>query len=201
MGEAISFCIPSGQTMMLYHEMEQVGRAVAPPDIVPHELTGIAPCRLDHLVISAENPDQTVRLLTSVLGFRIGEQILDPEGHSVASFLFRTNTPHDIAILKGPNSKFHHVAFYLDDWNEVKRAAEILAHNQHRVEVPPSQHGITRGCTTYFRDPAGNRIETFAGGYITYPDFPTITWSVDQLERSLFYFGGPGNMETFMEFI
>jgi len=200
-GEAITFTAPSGQTMMLYHEMTQVGRTVAPPDIVPLGRMGIAPPRLDHLVIAAEVPDEAVHFLTTVLGFRVSEQVLDPAGHAVASFLCRTNTPHDIAIVQGPSGKFHHIAFALDDWHEVKHAAEMLAHHHQPVEVPPSQHGITRGYTTYFRDVAGNRLETFAGGYLTYPDFPTITWAVEHIERGFFYFGGPHNPDKFMEWI
>lgn len=200
-GQALSFVAPSGQAMMIYSDMDHVGKGVVPPEIVPHGLTGIAPPHLDHLVISAEDTGEAVKFLTSVLGFRVSEQILDPAGNCVASFLFRTNKPHDIAIAHGPNGRFHHLAFSLDDWSAVKRAAEILAQHQRDVEVPPSQHGITRGCTTYFRDSAGNRIETFAGGYMTYPDFPTITWPTEHMDRGMFYFGGPNNPEKFMEWI
>jgi catechol 2,3-dioxygenase len=200
-GEALSFTTPSGHTMMLYSEMERIGRAVTPPEIFPRERVGIAPPHLDHLVISAEDVDESVEFLTSAFGFRVSEQVLDPDGHALVSFLSRTNTPHDIAISRGPMGRFHHFAFFLDDWSEVKRAAEVLAQHQLRVEVPPSQHGITRGCTTYFRDYASNRIETFAGGYSTYPDFPTITWSVADLERGFFNFGGPSSMEKFREWV
>jgi catechol 2,3-dioxygenase len=200
-GDGIAFTAPSGQMMLLYHEMTQVGRMVAPPEIVPPDRMCIAPPRLDHLVISAENVDEAVQFMTNVLGFHVSEQVLDPTGHAVVSFLFKTNTPHDIAISHGPSGKFHHVAFALDDWNDVKRAADLLTRHQQRVEVPPSQHGITRGYTTYFLDPLGNRLETFAGGYLTYPDFPTITWTVGQLDRGFFYSGGPTDMQAFMQWI
>ena len=40
------------------------------------------------------------------------------------------------------------------------------------VDIGPTQHGITRGETIYFFDPAGNRNEVFAGGYFSYPDRP-----------------------------
>ncbi len=200
-GEAVSFTAPSGQTMMLYHQIEQVGRGVSMPEIYPQGIPGIAPPHLDHLVIAAEDVDETVKFLTSVLGFRISERVVDPEGHSIFSFLFIHGKPHDIAISKGPSGKFHHFAFYLDDWNDVGRAARILAGNKMQLDVPPSKHGITRGTTTYFRDPAGNRLETFAGGYLTYPDFPTITWPVEHIQRALFSFGGPSNLEQFMEWI
>jgi catechol 2,3-dioxygenase len=44
----------------------------------------------------------------------------------------------------------------------------------------------TRGMTIYFFDPSGNRNEVFAGGYRTGPDFPTITWTEDQLGKGIF---------------
>ena len=53
----------------------------------------------------------------------------------------------------------------------------------------PTRHGITRGTTIYFFDPSGNRNEVFAGGYTTYKDFPTITWTADQLTKGIFYIG------------
>ncbi len=56
----------------------------------------------------------------------------------------------------------HHVAFFLDDWSDVLRTADILAKRHVRVDVTPQHHGITRGSTTYFFDPSGNRNETFA---------------------------------------
>lgn len=201
MGEAVAFTAPSGQAMVLYHAMSRVGRAVDPPEVVPPSLEGIAPPRLDHVVIGAEVPDEAVRFLTSVLGFRVSEQVLDPEGRAVASFLCRTNTAHDIAVAQGPEGRYHHAAFALEDRQDVRRAAEAVALASTPVEVPPSQHGITRGYTTYFRDPAGNRLETFAGGYVTYPDFPTITWALDDIGRGYFHSGGPSNPERFMEWI
>lgn len=200
-GEAVSFVAPSGQTMWLYHQMKQVGRAVSPPEIVPQDLPGIGPTHLDHMVIAAEDLGEMVNFLTSVLDFHVSEQVIDPEGSPVFSFLFVGNKPHDLAITKGPIGKFHHFAFYVDDWNAVNRAHSIINESNERVDVPPSQHGITRGATTYFYDPFGNRLETFAGGYLAYPDFPTITWTIEHLSKGIFYKGGPPNLEKFMAWI
>jgi catechol 2,3-dioxygenase len=101
--------------------------------------------------------------------------------------MFTSNSPHDIAILKGPNGKLHHFAYHVDDWNQVLRAGDVCAMDDVPVEVGPTRHGITRGTTVYFFDPAGNRNEIFAGGYTTYPDFPTITWTGDQIAKGIFY--------------
>ena len=100
--------------------------------------------------------------------------------------LFLGNKPHDLALVKGPGGKFHHVAFYVEDWESVQRAYKLLMAGGHPIAVEPSRHGITCGSTTYFHDPAGNRLETFAGGYLTYPDFPTVTWKSEQLRQALF---------------
>jgi catechol 2,3-dioxygenase len=107
----------------------------------------------------------------------------------LGSWMFCTNTPHDIAFIKGPNGKLHHFAYALTDWSEIKRAGILFAMDDVSVDVGPTQHGITRGETIYFFDPSGNRNEVFSGGYMTYPDFPSITWTADQLAKGIFYIG------------
>jgi len=52
--------------------------------------------------------------------------------------------------------------------------------------VGPTRHGITRGATIYFYDPSGNRNEVFSGGYIHYPDLPTLTWDTTRLGHAAF---------------
>lgn len=68
------------------------------------------------------------------------------------------------------------------------RAADLMVHNDTPIDLPPTRHGITRGDTTYFFDPSGNRNETFAGGYFSYPDRPTMTWTMESLGKGLDYF-------------
>lgn len=132
------------------------------------------------------------RFFAEVLDFKASERVvadLDDEADLLGSWMFCTNTPHDIAFIKGPNGKLHHFAYYMKDWSEIKRAGELFAMDDVSVDVGPTQHGITRGETIYFFDPSGNRNEVFSGGYITYPDFPTITWTADQLAKGIFYIG------------
>ncbi len=96
-------------------------------------------------------------------------------------------SPHDIAFIKGPNGKLHHFAFHLGDWNDILKAGDIFSMDDVPIDIGPTRHGITRGVTIYFFDPSGNRNEVFAGGYRTGPDFPTITWTEDQLGKGIFY--------------
>ena len=103
--------------------------------------------------------------------------------------MFCGQHPHDIAVIKGPNGKLHHFAYWLDDWNQILRAGDVFAMDDVSVDVGPTRHGITRGTTIYFFDPSGNRNEVFTGGYRTGPDFPTITWTADQTGKGIFYIG------------
>ncbi|MCY0864394.1 MAG: catechol 2,3-dioxygenase [Sulfobacillus sp.] len=190
-GDGIKTTLPSGHVVQLYHEAEVVGTRTGQlnPDPWPDELRGMGAPRLDHLLVSAEDPHEFTRFFTDVLDFKISEKVVPQAGSDqiLAAWLFRTNTPHDVAVIPGPNGKLHHFAFYLDNWNELLKAGDVMSKHRIPIDVGPTRHGITRGQTIYFFDPAGNRNEVFSGGYITYRDFPCITWTADQLGTGIFY--------------
>lgn len=190
MGQAIRFEAPSGHLTELVHRVERTGGLlpkVNPPP-APPGMPGIAPPRLDHLLVTAEEVGDATKFYMDVLGFRLTEQLISGDGHQIGTWLERSHTPHDLAIVTGPNGGLHHFAFWVDDWDQVRRAADILAYNGVQIDVGPTRHGITRGTTVYFFDPVGNRNEVFTGGYRPDPDFEPITWTEDQVGRAIFYY-------------
>ena len=190
-GESIRFEIPSGQTMELVWDLEKVGNILGklnPSPVPPPDLPGIAPPRMDHLLINAEEVGEAHAFFKEVLGFRMTEQVLDANGHQLGVWMERSHSPHDVAIVNGPNGALHHFAFWLDDWDHVRKSADILAYNGVQIDQGPTRHGVTRGNTIYFFDPLGTRNEVFTGGYSPDPDFPEITWTEDQFGRGLFYY-------------
>ncbi len=199
-GESIRFDTPSGQEMELVREVDKVG-GVLPrlnPPPMPMGLPGIAPPRMDHVLVTAEEVGEATKFYREVLGFRLTEQLLDGNGHQIGVWMERSHSPHDLAVVSGPNGGLHHFAFWLDDWDHVRRAADILAYNGVQIDVGPTRHGITRGNTIYFFDPLGTRNEVFTGGYRPDPDFPTITWTEDNIGKAIFYYEGDLN-ERFMK--
>ena len=191
-GESIRFELTSGHEMELVADVEKVGGRlplVNPPPMVDG-LVGIAPPRIDHILVHAEEVAAVARFFREVLDFRLTEQLLDGQGHQVIAFLERSAKPHDIAFVQGPNGALHHFSFWLDDWDHIRRAADILAYNGVTIDIGPTRHGITRGNTIYFFDPMGTRNEVFTGGYRPDPDFPTITWTDDEAGRAIFYYEG-----------
>ncbi len=194
-GESIRFELTSGHEMELVADIEKVGGRlplVNPPPMVDG-LIGIAPPRIDHVLVHAEEVPAIARFFTEVLDFRMTEQLLDGAGHQVIAFLERSAKPHDIAFVQGPNGALHHFSFWLDDWDHIRRAADILAYHGVTIDIGPTRHGITRGNTIYFFDPMGTRNEVFTGGYRPDPDFPTITWTDDEAGRAIFYYEGVVN--------
>ena len=186
--------------MELVHEVEKVGGLLPKtnPHPVPQGLKGIAPPRMDHLLVTAEEVPEASKFYMDVLGFRLTEQLLDGDGHQIGTWMERSHSPHDLAVVSGVNGGLHHFAFWLDDWDHVRTAADILAYNAIQIDVGPTRHGITRGNTIYFFDPMGTRNEVFTGGYRPDPDFPTITWTEDNIGKAIFYYEGELN-DRFMK--
>jgi len=190
-GESIRFEIPSGQTMELVWDLEKVGNILGklnPSPVPPPDLPGIAPPRIDHLLINAEEVGEAHAFFKEVLGFRMTEQVLDANGHQLGVWMERSHSPHDVAIVNGPNGALHHFAFWLDDWDHVRKAADILAFNGVQIDQGPTRHGVTRGNTIYFFDPLGIRNEVLTGGYWVDPDTEILTWTEDNFGKGLFYY-------------
>ncbi len=202
-GRAIKFNMPSGHEMCLYAEKKQVGKAVGVinPPPWPDDIKGCGVHWLDHALLMCEldpekginKVEETSRFLRETMDFHLAEQVMVGPGGDIqaAAWLFRTSTPHDIALVGGPRPGLHHLAFFLDEWSDVLKSADRMARHGVKLDVTPQRHGITRGSTIYFFDPSGNRNETFAGlGYLAQPDMPPITWTEDQLWRGIFYHTG-----------
>ena len=179
----------------LVHGMAQVGNGMPSlnPPIGPDGLVGMHPPRIDHIFLMCEDVNGSTDFFRDVLDFRMTEQILADDGYQLASFLERSHSTHDIAFLTGPDGGFHHVAFWVDDWNELRHAADTCAYHGITVDAGPTRHGATRGCGLYFFDPAGNRNELYTGGYWFDPDDEPTTWTESEIGRAIFYYQGKLN--------
>jgi catechol 2,3-dioxygenase len=198
-GDIVRFFSPSGHLVELEHGQTQVGNRMPKlnPPIGPEGLVGMAPPRIDHVFLMCENINAVSDFFRDVLEFRMTEQILADDGYQLAAFLERSHSTHDIAFLTGPDGGFHHVAFWVDDWNELRKSADICAYHGVNVDAGPTRHGATRGCGLYFFDPAGNRNEVYTGGYWFDPDDEPTTWTENEIGRAIFYYQGRLN-QAFM---
>lgn len=188
-GERVRFTIPTGHVLELYAHKEVHGNGLGRvnPDPWPEGLKGMQAQRFDHCLLYGQDLDGNIALFRDVLGFDLTERVVDGE-LVVAAFLTCSNKAHDIAFVRHhEDARFHHASFLLGTWEEVLRAADLIAIHDMSLDLGPTRHGITRGRTIYFFDPSGNRNEVFCGDYTWYPDHEPITWTVDQLGRAIFF--------------
>ena len=191
-GERVRFEIPTGHQIELYAEKTDVGNGMPytnPDPWTPAAEHGIAPVRMDHCLLYGPDIDGVKKLFTEVLGFYLVEHVLLEDGKTdLAIWLSCSHKAHDIAFVRHPEpGKLHHISFLLPTWEKVLRAADLMSMNRVSIDIGPTRHGITRGQTIYAFDPSGNRFETFAQGYETYPDVPVRTWTFDEVGAGIFY--------------
>lgn len=190
-GRRVRFAIPTGHIFELFATKEQTGRYGVGhhnPEAWPRDLTGMKANRFDHCLLYGDDLEGTYDLLVNVLGFSLAEQVVDDKGERVAQFMTLSMKAHDVAFIKhSEKNKLHHLSFFLDTWQDVLMAADLISMTDTPIDLGPTRHGLTHGQTIYFFDPSGNRNEVFAGGDYHYPDQPPVTWDADKLGKAIFY--------------
>lgn len=189
-GRRLKFRLPTGHEMHLYAEKEQVGNTLGTlnPGTVPDEgvIRGFRIYGLDHLFLMGPDMIDNVRLFTEVFEFDLAEELVDPEGNQILTFLSCSTRAHDIAFGVHPESgRFHHASFRVNSTQDHVWASDLMG----KYGIPVEQndrHGITGVKTVYFFDPSGNRNEIFCDGHTRYPDSPKLTWTVDHLGDAAF---------------
>lgn len=191
-GRRLSFVLPSGHTMHLYAHKDQIGNGMPTrnPGTIADEgyVRGMRVNRLDHILLGSNEIVANKEIFTQIFNCSISEEIVeDGTGEKIVIFLSCSTKPHDIAFVLQPQANlFHHCSFLLDSVNDLYHAADLIGHYDISVDVSPNRHGVTRGATIYFFDPSGNRNEVFTGGYVYYPDNPTLTWDTSNIGRATF---------------
>lgn len=190
-GRRIRFETPSGHKIEFYASKTQTGKwglSQTNPEAWPRGLRGMKATRFDHCLLYGDNIEDTLVIFKDVLGFDLSEQAFDGDGNRVAQFLTCSMKAHDIAFIKHPEKgKFHHASFYLESWDDILRAADLIAMEDVSLDIGPTRHGLTHGQTIYFFDPSGNRTEVFSGGDYHYSDHPPVTWTFDRFPKAIFY--------------
>jgi catechol 2,3-dioxygenase len=190
-GAAYSFLDPDGHRFELFYESE---RYVAPPELrpalknQPHRYPGrgAAVRHLDHVNFLAVDPGENRVFLEDNLGLRLTEQIVLDDGTEAGVWLASSQKSYDVTYtrdLTRTHGRLHHVAFFVDQREDVLRAADIFLENGIVMESGPHKHAIQQTFFLYTWEPGGNRIEVCAGGFLIFdPAHEPVVWS--QAERS-----------------
>ncbi|WP_339263621.1 VOC family protein [Solibacillus sp. FSL W7-1472] len=200
-GEAIRFELPSGHRFELYYDMEKTPADESRKSVLKNQTykswaKGVSPRRIDHVNLQTSHDNaEIVQYLKEALGFNLREYFVNPDDVQVASWLSVTNLVHDVAVMSTPRSKepneMHHIAYWLDNAQDLLRAADILCEADVQF-VGPGKHGISQAMYIYVKDPgSGLRLEIFTNGYLIFePDWEPVKWTYEEyLKNGSAYWG------------
>ena len=190
-GAAFSFLDPDGHRLELFYDSE---RYEAPPELRPalknqpqrYPARGVGVRHLDHVNFLAVDPGENRVFAEQCLGLRLTEQIVLDDGNEAGVWLASNQKSYDLTYTRDitqTRGRLHHVAFFVDQREDVLRAADIFLEHGIVMESGPHKHAIQQTFFLYTWEPGGNRIEVCAGGYLIFdPAHEAVVWS--QAERA-----------------
>jgi catechol 2,3-dioxygenase len=198
-GRAYRFRDPDGHLMELYYEETPYVPPVRLRSALknlPMKITGrgVGVRRIDHLALLARDVGANRRFAEEVLGFQLREQVLYDAGtQEIGSWLSPCAVHHQVAYVKdvkGGSGRLHHFSMWVDNREDVLRAASLLREHGVFIETGPAMHNNSQGFYIYTYEPGGNRIEIYTGSYLVFaPDWKPVTWNEDERGTGV-YWGG-----------
>ena len=190
-GRRLRFMGPMGHVFELFSDKQYTGRwgiSEIEPEAWPRGLSGMAAQRFDHCQLHGRDLDAQLDLFTEVLGFYLTEYVEGEDGTKHAGFMSLAMKAHDVAFIRDErHGTFHHAAFYLETWQDLLKASDLITMTDTSLDISTTRHGITHGQTTYFFDPSGNRNEVFTGGDVHFIDQRPSVWRDKNIGKAIFY--------------
>jgi len=115
----------------------------------------VQPSNLTHVVYGTPDQPATLAFFTDVVGFEISDQV-----PGIIAFTRCGPVHHNLAIQAAPVAFPHHVAFEVDDIDDVVRGGQAMVDadpNRHMWGV--GRHAIGSNWFWYLREPGGTFIE------------------------------------------
>lgn len=152
----------------------------------------VRPSNLTHLVLGSPDQSATLAFFTDALGFEVSDQI-----PGIIAFTRCGEVHHNVAVQATPAPMLHHVAFEVDDVDDVARAGtELTLADPDRHLWGLGRHAIGSNWFWYLKDPSGHFVEYTADvDRITAQDlYAPKDWSGHEF---LYAFGPPPPPEFF----
>jgi len=207
-GRSYRFRDPDGHLMEVYYEED---RYIAPEALrstlrnLPQKYTGrgVNVRRIDHLALLAKDVAANRIFAQEQLGFQLREQVRFNNGATeIGSWLSPSPVHHSVAYVadvKGGSGRLHHFSLWVDNREDVLRAASIITEAGVFIEAGPSMHNNSQGFYLYTYEPGGNRIEVYSGSYLVFaPDWEPVTWN--EQERGTGVYWGGALPESFLTY-
>jgi catechol 2,3-dioxygenase-like lactoylglutathione lyase family enzyme len=149
---SLRFADPSGSGLQLMPFRERsaielwpdAGRRTAPP-------FGMHPRRLGHVNILAPNLAETTAFYTDVMGMHVSDKLGE-----AGVWLHVHPEHHQMAIVGMGPAHFHHIAFDIVDWGQLRVFLDHLGRHGRWLGWGPVHHNLARNLCAYVRIPEEN---------------------------------------------
>lgn len=147
---------------------------------------GVAARNIDHVTVASGGVMADVAWYRDTLGHRFMEYTVSEDDPDFTVFAMTTvcERAHDMGFVidpSGASGRLHHVAFWVDRADELRRAADVLVEAGVAIEFGPGRHGHGEQDYLYFREPGGVRVEINTGGTCNHqPDWTPVRWVPSQ---------------------
>jgi catechol 2,3-dioxygenase len=198
-GPAFRYTAPYGQqTHEVFWEVDRYQPPAALAPTIPNRPQryvprGAAVRSLDHVTVTSPEILKDVAWYGDTLGHRFTEYIVAEDAPVELCVFAMTTTvhlAHDMAIVldhSGVPGRVNHVAFWVDQRDELLRVSEVFLDQDVPIEFGPGRHGMGEQDYLYVREPSGLRIELNAGGYRNFaPDWEPVKWVPSQGSNSIY---------------
>ncbi|MFH5821158.1 VOC family protein [Georgenia sp. AZ-5] len=148
--DAVAFTDPEGNGVRLVPYRRRAGQDVLPvASRQTSEIRPGGPRRLGHVNYLVADVDAMVDFYTTV----VGQQLTDRLGSDAGAFL-RVGADHHVnAFVNTGTPHFHHVAFDLVDFGQIRQSFDHLAQHGRWFPWGPVRHGIGGNLAGYVRLP------------------------------------------------
>lgn len=209
-GPAYQFITPDNHQMEILWEVEYFKPSKEDKTSLKNRpqkrpLTGVPVRRLDHVNLMASNVTSNKEFMMNELGFRLRERVVKNDGSEIGTWLSVSPLVHELAFMLDQSTseqglgKLHHVAYWYGFPQHLNDLSEVLTEHNIKIEAGPLKHGVSQAMCMYVFEPGGNRVELFGdSGYLIFdPDWMPVTWSEDEVEEAIIFYGAPLPEEYF----
>ncbi|MFT5440141.1 MAG: catechol 2,3-dioxygenase [Alphaproteobacteria bacterium] len=196
-GSSYSFTDPDGHPMEIYYEEEKYDppaglRSALRNQPMRYSGRGVGVRKTDHLALLCKDVPANRLFVEQALGLQLREQIRFDDGATeIGSWLSSNAVHHEIAYVRDSRAlsgRLHHFSLWVDNRDDVLRAADIFRENNIAIEAGPSRHNNSQAFYLYSYEPGGNRVEVYTSGFfVLAPDFEPVIWDEENREGGVYW--------------
>jgi catechol 2,3-dioxygenase len=186
-GDTFHFTDPDGHGLDIYFDSEKYTPSDEQVPALKNQAQrrpnhGVGVRRLDHVNFLARDVAANRDFVVGTLGALPTEQIQMDDGSIAGAWMTFCNKGYDVVYVTdrtGSSGRLHHVAFAVDQREDILRGADLFLEAGIHIETGPHKHAIQQTFFLYVWEPGGNRIEMVNAGarLILTPDWNVITWT------------------------